>query len=106
MFPLTIIMILSNPFLDAYNLLIFYWRASLGIMILSIEGNGSALRATTSTHGKDFVYFTQKTYFFYFTSSLLQNTHITLFILQDFSIKYSLFINFLIISLMVILFLI
>ena len=31
-FPLTIIMILSNPFLDAYNLLIFYWRASLGIM--------------------------------------------------------------------------
>ena len=44
MFPLTIIMILSNPFLDAYNLLIFYWGASLGIMILSIEGNGTALR--------------------------------------------------------------
>ena len=44
MFPLTIIMILSNPFLDAYNLLIFYWRALLGIMILSIEGNGTGLR--------------------------------------------------------------
>ena len=46
----------------------------------------------------------KKTYFFYFTPSLLQNTHISLFILQDFSIKYSLFINFLLFSLMVILF--
>ena len=42
-----------------------------------------------------FVYFTQKTYFFYFTLSLLQNTHISLFILQDISIKYSFFSIFL-----------
>ena len=34
------------------------------------------VRATASALLKDFVYFTQKTYFFYFTSSLLQNIHI------------------------------
>jgi len=62
------------------------------------------LRAFTSALLKDSVYFTQKTYFFYFTSSLLQNTHISLSILQDISIKYSFFINFLLFSLMVILF--
>ena len=37
----------------------------------------------------------RKTYFFYFTNSLLQNTHINLFILHVYSIKYSLFYNFL-----------
>ena len=62
------------------------------------------LRAFTSAGGKDSVYFTQKTYFFYFTLSLLQNTHISLSILQDISIKYSFFINFLLFSIMVILF--
>ena len=43
MFPLTIIMILSNLFLDSYNLLTFI-GASLGIMIPSIEVRGIALR--------------------------------------------------------------
>ena len=38
-------------------------------------------------------------YFFYFTLSLLQNTHISLSILQDISIKYSFFSIFFIISL-------
>ena len=37
--------------------------------------------------------------FFYFTPSFLQNTHISLSILQDISIKYSFFSFFLIISL-------
>ena len=41
----------------------------------------------------------EKTYFFYFTLSLLQNTHISLSILQDISIKYSFFSIFFIISL-------
>ena len=37
----------------------------------------------------------EKTYSFYFTLSLLQNTHISSSILQDISIKYSLFSIFL-----------
>ena len=51
----------------------------------------SPLRAIASTCGKDSVYFTLKTYFFYFTPSLLQNIHISLSILQDISMKYSFF---------------
>ena len=62
------------------------------------------IRAITSAGGKDSIYFTQKTYFFYFAPSFLQNTHISLSILQDISIKYSFFINFLLFSIMVILF--
>ena len=37
----------------------------------------------------------EKTYFFYFTHPLLQNTYISLSILHFYSIKYSLFYNFL-----------
>ena len=37
----------------------------------------------------------EKTYFFYFIPPLLQNTHISLSILRVYSIKYSLFYNFL-----------
>ena len=37
----------------------------------------------------------EKTYFFYFTHSLLQNTHINLSILRIYSIKYSFFLHFL-----------
>ena len=48
------------------------------------------IRAITSARAKDSVYFTLKTYFFYFTPPFLQNTHISLSILQDISIKYSL----------------
>ena len=55
----------------------------------------SIIRATTSVSEKDFVYVTQKIYIFYFTPSLLQNTHISLSILQDFSIKYSFYSIFL-----------
>ena len=51
----------------------------------------SPLRAIASTCGKDSVYFTLKTYFFYFTPSFLQNIHISLSILQDISMKYSFF---------------
>ena len=41
------------------------------------------------------IYFAQKNYFFYFTHQFLQNTHISLFILHIYSIKYSFFYNFL-----------
>ena len=59
------------------------------------EHVGDYLRAIASACGKDFVYFTLKTYFFYFTPSLLQNIHISLSILQDILIKYSFFSIFL-----------
>ena len=42
------------------------------------------IRAITSVCAKDSVYFTQKIYFFYFTLSLLQNTHISLSIIHTF----------------------
>ena len=37
----------------------------------------------------------KKNYFFYFTHPFLQNTHISPFILHNYSIKYSFFYNFL-----------
>ena len=40
----------------------------------------------------------KKSYFFYFTHSFLQNTHISLSILHIYSIKYSFFYNFLLFS--------
>ena len=40
----------------------------------------------------------EKTYFFYFTHLFLQNTHISLFILHIYSIKYLFFLHFFIIS--------
>ena len=76
------------------------WASGLQL----VHEKAEHVRAFTSVRGKDSVYFTQKTYFFYFTPLLLQNTYISLSILQDYSIKYSLFINFLLFSLMVILF--
>ena len=47
---------------------------------------------------KFFIYFTQKSYFFYFINSFLQNTHISLFILHIYSIKYTFFYNCLLFS--------
>ena len=47
---------------------------------------------------KFFIYFAQKTYFFYFTHPILQNTHISLSILHIYSIKYSFFYHFLLFS--------
>ena len=78
--------------------------ATFSILYNYAQADVIALRAITLAGGKDFVYFTQKTYFFYFIPSLLQNTHISLSILQYISIKYSFFINFLLFSIMVILF--
>ena len=46
-----------------------------------------SIKAITSICAKDSVYFTQKTYFFYFTLSLLQNTHINLSIIHTFLLK-------------------
>ena len=44
------------------------------------------------------IYFAQKNYFFYFTHSFLQNTHISLSILHIYSIKYSFFYHLLLFS--------
>jgi len=62
------------------------------------------LRAIALVRVKYYVYISIKTYFFYFTQLLSQNTHISLSILEEISIKYSFFIHFLLFSLMIILF--
>ena len=54
----------------------------------------SQTQALTSVGAKDSVYFTQKTYFFYFTLSLLQNTHISLSIIHTFLLKIIFSLNF------------
>ena len=56
------------------------------------------IRAITSVGAKNFLFCTSKTYFFYFTHSFLQNTHISLSILHIYTIKYSFFYNFLLFS--------
>ena len=55
----------------------------------------SSLRAFTTVLLNFLSILHKKTYFFYFTHPLLQNTHISLSILHIYSIKYSLFYNFL-----------
>ena len=62
------------------------------------------VRAIAPVCVKYFVYISIKTYFFYFTQSLFQNTNINLSILKEISIKYSFFIHLLLFSLMIILF--
>ena len=56
------------------------------------------VRAITSVGAKDSVYFTHKTYFFYFTLLLLQNSHINLSIIQTFFIKIIFSLTFFIIT--------
>ena len=63
--------------------------------ITSIEVHHGPLRAFTSVRANFLSILHEKTYSFYFTLSLLQNTHISSSILQDISIKYSLFTIFL-----------
>ena len=53
------------------------------------------VRATTSVRANFLSILQGKTYFFYFIYSLLQNTHISLFIPHIYSIKYSFFLHFL-----------
>ena len=48
----------------------------------------ATLRATTSVHSNFLSILYEKTYFFYFTHPLLQNTHISLSILHYFTIFY------------------
>ena len=71
------------------------------------SGRGQTNRVLfTLVHVKFSVYFSITTYFFYFSQLVFQNTYISQSILEDISIKYSSFINCLLFSLMVILFLI
>ena len=56
------------------------------LMLLFIDSYDT-LRATTSFSVKFPSILEEKTYFFYFTHSLLQNSHISLFILHIYSIK-------------------
>ena len=67
--------------------------------ITSIEVHHGPLRAFTSVRANFLSILHEKTYSFYFTLSLLQNTHTSSSILQDISIKYSLLSIFFIISL-------
>ena len=53
------------------------------------------LRATTLVSAKFLSILQEKTYFFYFTHPLLQNTYISLSILHIYLIKYSFFLHFL-----------
>ena len=62
------------------------------------------LRATASVLLKDFIYFTKKPYFFYFTPSLLQNTHISPSIIHYILYKWYFYILFLILFYLPILF--
>ena len=55
----------------------------------------ATLRVTTSVRANFLSVLQEKTYFFYFTHSLLQNTHISLSILHIYLIKYSFFLHFL-----------
>ena len=55
-------------------------------------------RASTSVRLNFLSILHEKTYFFYFTHPLLQNTHISLSILHIYSIKYSFFYYFLLFS--------
>ena len=59
----------------------------------------NTIRAFTLVRANFLSILHEKTYSFYFTLSLLQNTHISSSILQDISIKYSLLSIFFIISL-------
>ena len=63
--------------------------------ILNFFGSDEKLRATTSARVNFLSILQEKTYFFYFTHSLLQNTHISLSILHIHLIKYSFFLHFL-----------
>ena len=54
-----------------------------------------SIRATVSVCVKFLFYFSIKTYFFYITRSLLQNTHIRLSIIHPFLFKYSFLLLFL-----------
>ena len=63
---------------------IFFWN------IIS-----TTLRASTSVCANFLFILQEKTYFFYFTLQLLQNTHISLSILHIYLIKYSFFLHFL-----------
>ena len=54
-----------------------------------------SIRATTSVRANFLSILQEKTYFFYFTLQLLQNTHISLSILHIYLIKYSFFLHFL-----------
>ena len=64
------------------------------IIILRLNSLGKRI-ATTSARANFLSILQEKTYFFYFTHSLLQNTHISLSILHIYLIKYSFFLHFL-----------
>ena len=73
---------------------------SLKAWVPRSEGTSSSnnLRATASVCANFLSILQEKTYFFYFTHLLLQNTHISLSILHIYSIKHSFFLHFFIIS--------
>ena len=80
-------------------------QGCLSIVVVSVyPACNPSFRAFTPLCVKFSVYFNIRTYFFYFTSPVFQNTHISQSILENISIKYLFFINILLFSLMIILF--
>ena len=72
-----------------------HFYSHTNISIIMVYDYSYELRAFTSIRANFLSILHEKTYSFYFTLSLLQNTHISSSILQDISIKYSLFSIFL-----------
>ena len=76
----------------------FLSTTNTSILVYGYHSIIITLRAITSVGVNFPSILHQKNYFFYFTHSFLQNTHINLSILHIYSIKYSFFYNFLLFS--------
>ena len=76
----------------------FLSTTNTSILVYGYHSIIITLRAITSVGVNFPSILHQKNYFFYFTHSFLQNTHINLSILHIYPIKYSLFYNFLLFS--------
>ena len=75
-------------------MLSFHVKVILMLQVTYTYVNGK-IRAFTSVHANFLSILQEKTYFFYFTHLLLQNTYINLSILHIYLIKYSFFLHFL-----------
>ena len=77
---------------ERWKTFLFSWREKLKDKKCSLYK--FIIRASPSVGAKNFPFCISKIYFFYFTPSFLQNTHISLSILHSYLIKYSFFYIF------------
>ena len=66
----------------------------IGVLYTNDKTRHARLRASTLVDANFLSILHQKNYFFYFTHSFLQNTHISLSILHIYLIKYSFFLHY------------